>query len=143
MAMTACGTGRLSPEVVAGSRSRPRRGAGTRSGHSLIELTLGILLLDVGVLALTATAAGIVGMTASGAREGGSALVAAGRLERLQASACSDTVAAQGAETAGPYDVRWTVGGDASLRTVLVLVTWRGRTGIRSVPYETVVACPS
>jgi hypothetical protein len=136
-------TGRLRLAAAGGTLGSPGRGRRVCPGYSLIELTLGILLFDVGVLALTATAACVIGMTTHGVREGGSALVAAGRLERLRASVCADTAAAQGGETAGPYEVRWTVDRDASLRTLRVLVTWRERARTYSVPYGTVVACPS
>jgi Tfp pilus assembly protein PilV len=136
-------TARTRLAVAAGPHRGLGRAPGAWPGFSLIESTLAILVLDVGVLALTATAASVVGMTAHGAREGGSALVAAGRLERLRASVCADTAAPWGAESEGPYEVRWTVGRDASLRTVQVLVSWRERARTYSVPDETVVECPS
>ncbi len=62
-------------------------GITARPGFSLLELTIGLLLLDVGVLALAATAGGAVRMAAAGGREGGAALVAgrscAGRIANL------------------------------------------------------------
>jgi hypothetical protein len=118
-----------------------RRGAGYR-GFSLVELTVGVLLLEVGVLALVATAGGIVRMTLWGGREGGSALVAGARFEALRGSVCeSDSGAASGAAREGPYDERWTVAVEGTARAVRLDVSFGDGRRTRTVRFETVVEC--
>jgi len=114
-------------------------------GFSLVELCVGILLLEVGVLVLAGTAGSIVRMTVVGGREGGSSLVAASRLEELRASACSAVTAAggtvSGASTTGPYAERWTVTADGPMRAVEVAVSYEDGRGTHSTVYETAIGC--
>ena len=113
-----------------------------RAGFSLIELTIGILLLDVGVLALAATAGAIVRLTAAGGREGSAALVAAGRLEALRASACGPApVDLTGADSAGPFVERWSVASSGATRVVRVAVSYADGRGTRTARFESLVAC--
>ncbi len=118
--------------------------AGVRAGFSLIELTISLLLLDVGVLALAATAGGIVRMTAAGGREGSAALVAAARLEELRVSACGPAAppgSASGADSTGPFLARWTLGPAAPAREAQVVVSWADGRGTRTATFATRVAC--
>jgi Tfp pilus assembly protein PilV len=116
-----------------------------RPGFSLLELTIGLLLLDVGVLAVAATAAGVVRMTAAGGREGGAALVAAARLEALRASSCGPAgdapAGAEGTARTGPFVERWSVAPDGWVARADVTVSWADGRGPRAAGFETLIAC--
>lgn len=113
-----------------------------RAGFSLIELTIALLLLDVGVLALAATAAGVVRLTVAGGREGGAALRAAGRLEALRVSACGPApAAASGADSAGAFVERWTVAADGPDRTARVVVSYSDGRRTRAGEYVSRFGC--
>jgi hypothetical protein len=124
----------------------PRRTARGRPGFSLVELTIGIVLLEVGVLALAATAGGVVRLTVLGGREGSSSLVGAARLEELRATACGLPVGASGvasgASRSGLYDERWSVTADGSERAVQLAVSYEDGRRTRTDLYETAIACP-
>jgi len=113
-------------------------------GFSLVDLTVGILVLEVGVLALAGTAGAVVRLTVQGGREGGASLVAASRLEELRVSACAagaGSPVASGGAVAGPYEERWTVAADGSARVIQVAVSYLGGRGTRTALFETVVEC--
>lgn len=116
-----------------------------RPGFSLLELTIGLLLLDVGVLAVAATAAGVVRMTAAGGREGGAALVAAARLEALRASSCGPAAgppaSAEGTDRAGPFVEWWSVTPDGWTARAGVTVSWADGRATRAARFETLIAC--
>jgi Tfp pilus assembly protein PilV len=120
-------------------------GPTNRPGFSLLELTIGLLLLDVGVLALAATAAGAVRMAAAGGREGGAALVAAARLEALRASPCGPEAdspsASAGSDRAGPYLEEWSVAPDGRTARVDVTVSWVDGRAARAAPFASLLAC--
>lgn len=133
-----------------GARGCPGRGADTGHspkairGVSLVDLTVGILLLEVGVLALVATAGGVVRLTLLGGREGAASLVAASRLEELRATACATTAGPPGTggdARSGPFEERWTIISAGSGRTVQVLVSYADGQGTRAALYETAVEC--
>jgi Tfp pilus assembly protein PilV len=112
-----------------------------RAGFTLIELTIGLLLLDVGVLALAATAAGVVRMTAAGGREGSAALVAAARLEELRVSSCGAPAGVTGVDSTGPFVAGWSVTADGSTRAVHVAVSYADGRRTRTARYESLIAC--
>jgi len=113
-----------------------------RAGFSLIELTVAILLLDVGVLALAATAAGVVRLTAAGGREGSAALVAAGRLEALRVMGCGpDSGGAAGADSVGRFLERWSVAPDGPGRMARVIVSYADGAGLRSAESVALFGC--
>lgn len=120
-------------------------GTTARPGFSLLELTIGLLLLDVGVLALAATAGGAVRMAAAGGREGGAALVAAARLEALRAASCPPEAglpsASAGTERTGPYVEVWSVAPDGRTAHADVTVSWADGRATRTTRFATLIAC--
>jgi len=96
------------------------------------------------VLALAGTAGAVVRLTAAGGREGSAALVAAGRLEAIRATACGlppSSESVTGSDSAGPFVVRWSVIADGTTRAVRVTVSYADGRGARTVRYESLVAC--
>jgi hypothetical protein len=116
------------------------------SGFSLVELLLAIVLLEVGVLAVAATASGVARLTVLGGRSGGAAVVAASRLDALRASVCalaggsaailSDSIADS------RFRERWSVALTGRARAAQVVVSYADGPHGRSDVYETVIACP-
>jgi len=115
-------------------------------GFSLAELLLAVVLLEVGILALAATASGIVRMTVLGGRSGGSSVLAASRFDALRATVCALPAAAGAAAgdsaADGRFRERWSVAGAGPARAAQVLVSYADGPLARSDLYETVIACP-
>jgi hypothetical protein len=103
------------------------------------------VLLEAGVLALAATASGVVRRTVMGGRAGGSAVLAASRFEALRATVCtlppgvSATVSDSAAD--GRFRERWSVAGSGPARAAQVVVSYADGPHGRSDLYETVIAC--
>jgi prepilin-type N-terminal cleavage/methylation domain-containing protein len=117
-----------------------------RSGVSLVEVLVAVVLLSIGLAALVGTDALITRTLGRGRRATGAATLAHGRLERLRATAC--TVQAAGAEeigSGGPAPVRlsWVFrdggGGAWSLLVISRVVTAAGQW--RTDSLETLGTC--
>ena len=109
-------------------------------GFTLVELVVAVLVLSVGVLALSGTAAAVTRMMGWGQRFGASALAAQARLEALRADGCG--ALGGGADSAGQYRLRWRVTAAGSLRTVALSVEYPDGRGLRSDLFEAVAWCP-
>ena len=109
-------------------------------GFALVELVVAVLVLTVGVLALAGTAAAVSRMVAWGQRLGGSAGAAQARLEALRSGGCGSL--ADGRDSVGPYQLRWTVVTAGSLRTVALTVSYPNGRGDRSDRFEADAWCP-
>jgi hypothetical protein len=111
-----------------------------------VELLLAIVLLEAGVLALAATASGVVRLTVLGGRSGGAAVVAASRLDALRASACAlpGAPAAFLSDSAADsrFRERWSLALAGRARAARVVVSYADGPRARSDVYETVIACP-
>jgi prepilin-type N-terminal cleavage/methylation domain-containing protein len=98
-------------------------------GMTIIEVLVAVLVLSVGLLALTTTAAGVSRMIDDGRRSTEAAALAAERIELLRASGCP--AVGTGSATRGSFAVSWNVeapSGDRR-RTITVAVTRATRRG--------------
>jgi len=110
-----------------------------RRGFSLCEVLVAVVVIGVGILALTGTSGAVARMASQGGRLGGAALVAEGRVEFLRATSCSSP--SGGSTVEGPYTLAWTVAASGALRTVRVSVAFNAGRSLRSDVYETVILC--
>jgi prepilin-type N-terminal cleavage/methylation domain-containing protein len=123
-------------------RGHSDAGHAERRGFSLVEVTLAVVVLTVGLLALASTAGGIARMIGRGGGIGRSAIIAAGRLDLLRATRCRSLVGGSAVE--GPYSESWTVvygGADTTLAHVELTLTYRRGGGMSSDAYATAVRC--
>lgn len=135
------GPARSDPRPPSGAPPRECGGRGRR-GFSLVEVIVAVFVLDVGVLALTGTAAAVARMTAAGNRSGGSSLTANARLDALRAGACALTAGGESGDAlTGRYRERWTVAAAGVLRTIRLTVAYADGPADRTDVYETAVAC--
>ncbi len=109
-------------------------------GFTLAELVVATLVLTVGVLALAGTAAAVSRLVEWGQRMGGSAIVAATRLEQLRSGGCASL--GGGRDSSGRYRLQWTVATAGSLRTVALTVSYPNGRSDRSDRFEAVAWCP-
>jgi len=109
-------------------------------GFTLVELVVAVLVLSVGVLALSGTAAAVTRMMGWGQRFGASAVAAQARLEALRAGGCA--ALGGGLDSTGHYRLRWSVTAAGSLRTVALTVEYPDGRGLRSDLFEAVAWCP-
>ena len=112
----------------------------TRTGYTLIEIVVAILLFSVGGLALVATSA-IVGreLSVNAARER-AGRIAATRVEILRAGCRS---ASGGSEKVGLIESEWSVRlSDSSHLSLLESVTYPAKEGAHTDIYRGTLPCP-
>jgi Tfp pilus assembly protein PilV len=115
----------------------PPRGR-VRSGLTVVEVLVALVVLTVGVIALASTAALVVRQIGTSAGLATAAYLAQARLERL-AGALGCGSLAPGSATSGGFAEEWTVAGGTSV--VPVTVTVRIPPGARSVMVGSSVLC--
>jgi prepilin-type N-terminal cleavage/methylation domain-containing protein len=114
-----------------------------RSGFTLVELMVAMLVLGVGLLGLLGAAASTIRVIGEGDRAVAAAYHAGGRIDRLTAMGCDN--AANGSETVeGVFLLTWSVAGDSASRVRPIMVTAqypgvRGR--VRVDTFETGIPC--
>jgi prepilin-type N-terminal cleavage/methylation domain-containing protein len=118
------------------------------SGFTLVEVLVALVVLAVGVLALTGSSAVINRMIGRGKIETHAAMAAARRMEVLRRIAGSTTPRCSASEFAsgGPtledgLLASWTVPPSGSLRRVRVSVSYLTLRGSRSAVLETSIPC--
>ena len=119
-----------------------------RAGFTLIEILIAIVVLSVGVLALTGTSATVNRMIGRGKVETHAALLASRRVEqlRLAAASTSPRCASPAFTAGGPVwqdglRQSWTVDPAGKLRQVRVTVSYLTIRGARSAVLETSIQC--
>jgi prepilin-type N-terminal cleavage/methylation domain-containing protein len=117
-------------------------------GFTLVEVLVALVVLVIGILALTGSSAVINRMIGRGKIETQAAMAAARRMEILRRAAGSTTPRCSGSEFAsgGPaledgLLASWTVPPSGSLRRVRVSVSYLTLRGPRSAVLETSIAC--
>jgi type IV pilus modification protein PilV len=114
-----------------------------RSGFTIVEVLVAVLVLTVGLLGLAATAATVTRMISQGQRYSEATTLAAQRFEVLRSQSC--TAMAAGSETHGRYSVAWTLtsvnSGKANQVTVVVVSPTARAT--RADSFQTTIPCGS
>jgi prepilin-type N-terminal cleavage/methylation domain-containing protein len=124
------------------SAERPVHRRRTRRGFALIEMMLTIMMLSVGLLALSSYSATMSRQM----REGGGMVLASNlartRFERLRAQQCQTLVAGTTTATTGVVTESWTV--TPGTRSVAVRNTVSFPTGRtrRNATFQTLIPCP-
>jgi Tfp pilus assembly protein PilV len=120
----------------------------TAIGVTLVEVLIAIVVLGIGILALTGTSALATRMIGSGKVETRAAMRASSRVELLRAAANSTTPHCQAPSfsSGGPVlsdamAESWAVAPSGSLRGVRVTVSYRTVHGSRAALLETKIAC--
>ena len=98
--------------------------AGARSGFTLAELIVALMLLTVGLLALASTSAFLTYEHAASGRSEHAATVAGSRLELLRAGRCAT---AQGTEIVDGLTTAWSVAASEHTALATVRVSWMER----------------
>lgn len=109
-------------------------------GSSLVEVVVAVVLLSVGILALTGTSGAIARMTGLGRHASASAILASSRLERLRAAPCLPGVTA-GSAPAGRFREQWTATPAGTGRALRVIVSYDDGRRARADTYETRSKC--
>ena len=118
------------------------------SGFTLTEVLIALVILSVGILALTGSSAVINRMIGRGKVETEAALLASGRAEALRRAAAGTNPRCTAAEFAsggpafqGGLVASWTVPPVGPIRRVQVTVGYMTLRGPRSAVLETDIAC--
>lgn len=92
-----------------------------RSGFTIIEVIIAIMMLTVGLLGVLGATAATIRLLGESDRMVTAAYQATERLERLEALGCG--AASSGSDTQQGVSLTWTVGGAATSRTRGVILT--------------------
>jgi type II secretion system protein I len=118
------------------------------AGFTLIEVLLALVVLAIGILALTGSSSLVTRMIGRGKMETLAALAASTRIEALRATAAatvprctSPEFASGGPDIENGLSQSWTVSGSGQLRRVRVTVTYLTVKGRKSAVLETDIAC--
>jgi len=113
-----------------------------RSGFTIVEVLVAVMILTVGILGLATTAGLVTRMISQGQRYTEASTLANERFEILRGERCP--AVASGSETRDAYSIAWTVtnvnGGRA--REIAVTVTSPTGRGNRTDAFTTTKVCP-
>lgn len=112
-----------------------------RRGFTVVEVVVAIIILSVGLLSLTATAASVTRMVAQGQRYNRASAMANERFEILRAQTCAAMVG--GSAIAGSYSTTWTVtpvSGGRGNEIAVAVISPTGR-GTRTDSFTTTIPC--
>lgn len=120
---------------------RASRRARARCGYTLVELLVSVLVLTVGLLALTGATAVVARQVNGGAQMSLAASVAQSRFERLRATDCT-TIVDGTSEQRGVVE-RWTVARSKGAVTVTDTVVFETPGARRVYAFESLLPCPA
>jgi len=114
----------------------------SRCGLTIIEVLVAVLILNVGLLGLVATAGAVTRMIGQGRMTTVAAALAAERLEALRSQGCP--APGGGSETRDGVSAGWEVAVPPfpRARTLMVAVQWVTPSGPRADSIMTVLYCP-
>jgi prepilin-type N-terminal cleavage/methylation domain-containing protein len=119
-----------------------------RRGLTLIEVLIALIVLGVGILALTGSSSLVTRMLGRGKVETQAALLASRRVEMLRVAASSTTprctsprFSSGGPVSDGGLRESWTVSSSGQLRHVTVIVAYLTVRGTRTAVLETTIEC--
>jgi prepilin-type N-terminal cleavage/methylation domain-containing protein len=114
---------------------RPRR-----SGFTIVELIVAMLMLTIGLLGLAGVGAVVLKQMRGGTYQTVAASIAQSRFEQFEGDPCSSIVS--GSATVRGMDETWTASAlGTRARAIQDTVTFVGTSGTRKVGIHTVVAC--
>ena len=117
-----------------------------RSGFTLIEVLVAVVMLGLGVVALASSSAMATRMIGRGKMETRAAQMAGRRLELLRLTAYSTTprctaLADGGPQTADNVTESWTITGAGPTRTLTVAVSHATVSGVHNDTLQSMVEC--
>ena len=113
----------------------------TRTGFTIIEVIVSILILTVGLLAMASTAGLVTGMIGQSKRFEAAAELAAERVELIVADTACPSLGG-GSATTGANTVAWSVTAFGRGERIQVIVSWPLSAGnIRADTFNTVYSC--
>jgi prepilin-type N-terminal cleavage/methylation domain-containing protein len=121
---------------------RPATSRGTRrsrSGVTMIEMMVALVIIGVGLLALAGSATLVTRLMGGGTRQALAATLAQSRLEQLRATSCATL--ASGTDTTRSIVTKWTVTTITRGRDVTLTVKYPMARGPRIQSFRTVVPC--
>ena len=110
-----------------------------RTGLTIVELLIAIVILTVGVLALAATAGLVAAHVGDGGRLTGAAHAARSALDSLRGVPCASLTSASAAR--GSFVVEWTVTRDSLAAEIVMTVGSTLRRRTRSDAFRATVPC--
>lgn len=111
----------------------------SRGGFTVVEVMVALVVVTVGLLALTATAGLITRMIGEGGRLTGVGAMAHERLERVRRPPCPSVGA--GVAGRGKATIRWEVTPARGGRQAVIVIESPARVGQRLDSFTTIVAC--
>jgi len=115
-------------------------GRGNRTGFTLVELIVAMLMLTIGLLGLAGVGAVVLKQMKGGTYQTIAASIAQSRFEQFEGDPCSSI--ASGSATVRGMTETWTAAALGNrAKTIRDTVTFAGTSGTKKVGIHTVVAC--
>ncbi len=115
----------------------------SRSGFTMVEVLVAMMVLAVGLLIILAATGNTVRLLGEADRTVAAAYYANERMERMEALGCDGVTAGSGVRQ-GIYSLSWTVSGTAGSDTRQIRLTAQyplGRGRVRADTFEKAVSC--
>ena len=116
-------------------RRRPR----ARSGFTVVEVILAIIVLGIGVLGLAGTAGVVTNQMGGGGTRTVAAGVAQSVFDSLNARPCTSITS--GSAVMNRVNVAWTVADSGETRWIRQTLTFRTRRGMKTYSYSSMIWC--
>lgn len=118
---------------------RRTRVAARRSGVSMVEMMVAIVILAIGVLGMASTSGYVAGQMGGGKHQTVAATVSQQVYDSLTASPCASL--ASGTDTKRNVTVAWTVADSGRYKYVQQTLTYKTRRGTRTLVYANLLPC--
>jgi Tfp pilus assembly protein PilV len=105
----------------------------------MIEMMVALVIIGVGLLALSGSATLVTRLMGGGTRQAMAATLAQSRLEQLRAASCASL--ANGSETTRGITIRWTITAITRGKDVTVTAQYPMTRGNRTQSFRTVIPC--
>ena len=113
-----------------------------RRGLSIVEVLVALLIVSVGLLAMTGSSALTIRVAGAAARERRAAERAASRVAMLAATGCLPARDGSFDDLVAPLQETWTVGAaSAGMAEVSVQVTWPATGGLKTLTLASALLC--
>ncbi len=127
---------------IARSRSPRHRARTRRSGITLVEVLISIIMIAIGVVGLLGSSASVATQMGGGVRQTVAAAIAQARIDSLTSIACSQLAVAgvaSGTSLNRGITETWSVTDGKNVKTIVVQITIPKRTN--KLNYSTVIPC--
>ncbi|MDQ2668683.1 MAG: prepilin-type N-terminal cleavage/methylation domain-containing protein, partial [Gemmatimonadota bacterium] len=130
---------RYPPRMTISSSARRRRAR--RSGFSIVEVIVALMIVTVGLLGIAGASALALRTTLDAARRRDAVERAQSRVARLSASGCERARSGTVTDAGARVTEQWSIRGNGAFQDVTDSITWLGASGFRTFALTSAIPC--